>query len=180
MVKTNHTPTQLPLPLEGATVEIPLSQGFVAVVDAIDADLSQFKWSAANEKGKVYAFRRVKIGFNQHKKEWLHRVILERVLGRQLEGKEFTDHRNSNGIDDRRENLRLATQRQNTANRKLNKNNTSGYKGVHFNRNNNSWIAEISSGNEKFNLGRFDNPQDAYAAYCKAARELHGEFARLE
>ncbi len=80
------------------------------------------------------------------------------------------DHADGNKLNNRWENLRLATTAQNTANAKLNKNNKSGFKGVSFA--NGKWQARIS-----VNLGAFDTPEEASAAYMRAAKMLWGEFA---
>ena len=87
------------------------------------------------------------------------------------------DHIDGNGCNNKIKNLRLATNMQNGYNRKMNTNNTSGYKGVSFDKRNNKWVAEIMfNGNHKY-LGLFCLPELAHMAYCKAAAELHGDFA---
>ena len=95
----------------------------------------------------------------------------------------FVDHKNGDGFDNSISNLMLATRSQNQHNRKTNANNTSGYKGVYWKKHRNgrtgAWVAEIVYNGKRYPLGRFTCPKDAYGAYCKAAVELHGEFARL-
>lgn len=87
------------------------------------------------------------------------------------------DHRDHDSLNDRIENLRVATQSQNMANTRRLKSNKTGYKGVHFKKDKNKYVARISDqGRTKF-LGYFSTPQEAHAAYVKAARELFGEFA---
>ena len=87
------------------------------------------------------------------------------------------DHKNHAGTDNSLGNLRPATEAQNMKNRKLNRNSTSGYKGVTWNKKDQRWWARIMvSGKSKF-LGRFNDPETAHAAYCAAADALHGEFA---
>jgi hypothetical protein len=91
----------------------------------------------------------------------------------------YIDHINGNKSDNRWENLRAATQSQNMGNSALNKSNTSGFKGVTFSKRRKKFVAQImKNGKGKF-LGHFSNPEDAHAAYCKAALELHGEFANF-
>lgn len=173
----HSTPTQLPLQFEDATIEIPLTQGFVALISAEDSDLALVKWFAHKSlSGHVYAYR------NQYKpKQWMmkmHRVILARMLGRDLTSKELVDHINGNGQDNRRSNLRLATYSQNRVNTKLSKDNKSGFKGVRSYRK--RWVAEIRFNGKTTHLGVFDTPEEASEVYKKAAIELHGEFVRFE
>jgi len=90
-----------------------------------------------------------------------------------------TDIDHINGIkgDNRICNLREATRSQNGRNRGANKNNTSGYKGVCWHKSIQKWMSRITiSGDIKF-LGYFDAPEEAYLAYCEAAKEYHGEFS---
>ncbi len=87
------------------------------------------------------------------------------------------DHKNQNSLDDRIENLRPATLSQNGANSRLASNNTSGYKGVSWRKSHSKWEARIIVNKNRINLGLFDDPAEAHAAYMKAAREHFGEFA---
>lgn len=91
------------------------------------------------------------------------------------------DHRNRNPSDDRLSNLRLATQSQNKANSRLYRNNSSGFKGVSYERARDSWVAFIKFGGERRKwLGRYKTKEAAYAAYCVASKEIHGEFSNPE
>lgn len=87
------------------------------------------------------------------------------------------DHRNGNGIDNRLHNLRQASQEQNLQNRGKQANNTSGFKGVYWHRQNSNWVAKIQSNGRSHSLGSYPTAEDAYSAYCAAAERLHGEFA---
>lgn len=161
-------------------IEIQLTQGQVALIDAIDADLTEFKWTAAKmSNGNYYAVRAVRIDKKQ-KRQWLHLVILKRMLDKEVPKGFMGDHKNGNTLNNTRDNLRIATRQQNSQNRKRSRNNVSGYKGVSWHRQKNKWQATIRiDGKNKF-LGYFDNPQLAHEAYCKAAIGTHGNFARLE
>ena len=88
------------------------------------------------------------------------------------------DHINCDGTDNRITNLRVATDAQNSCNRKRRSDNTSGFKGVSRNKRDRNWTAHITHDKITYNLGYFDTPEAAHAAYCEAARRLHGEFAR--
>jgi hypothetical protein len=87
------------------------------------------------------------------------------------------DHINGNRSDNRIKNLREANHAQNTQNSKTRAHNTSGMKGVGLHKG--KWRALIRVEGKSKHLGYFATPGDAHAAYCSAATELHGEFARL-
>lgn len=89
----------------------------------------------------------------------------------------LVDHENTNPADDRWINLRLATRLENTKNRRVNKNNRSGLKGVKS-RANGRYEAAIQINKKQIYLGTFDRAKDAHAAYCVAAKKYHGAFAR--
>lgn len=78
--------------------------------------------------------------------------------------------------DNRKSNLRKATQQQNCMNRKISRNNTSGYPGVSFNKRRNKWVAYICIDNKLYYLGGFKYKKDAIAARKKAEKEKFGEF----
>lgn len=103
----------------------------------------------------------------------MHHVILGLAPG------ERGDHINGNTLDNRRANLRRATVTQNNMNRRMRKDNASGFKGVGFHKQKQRWTAEIMANGKRYKLGYFRSPEDAHAAYCEAAKRLHGEFARL-
>jgi len=85
---------------------------------------------------------------------------------------------NRNGLDNRRANLRLATRSENLRNRAVHCNNTSGYRGVRWKPARRKWVANITLNGQQHHLGYHATPEAAHQAYCAAARELHGEFAR--
>jgi hypothetical protein len=88
------------------------------------------------------------------------------------------DHINGDRADNRWANLRLATRSQNNANAKRRADNTSGFKGVTFNKRRNGWQAQIKLTGRNYNLGCFITPEEAHAAYRVAAAERFGQFAR--
>lgn len=85
------------------------------------------------------------------------------------------DHINGDSSDDRWSNLRLVTHQQNQFNRCKNKNNTSGFKGVHAHKN--RWRARIMVGGKSICLGLYKTREMAHAAYCQAADKMHGEYS---
>ena len=90
------------------------------------------------------------------------------------------DHINMVKSDNRISNLRLASHKENLSNRKKQRNNKSGYKGVIFKKQINKFVASICVNGKNKHLGCFGSADEAYSAYCSAARLLHGEYARLE
>lgn len=89
------------------------------------------------------------------------------------------DHANCDGTDNRIANLRVATVAQNQCNSRRRANNTSGIKGVTWNKDRSKWQAQICVGYRHIHLGLFVIKQDAAAAYAAAAEQHQGDFRRL-
>ena len=90
------------------------------------------------------------------------------------------DHINGNKEDNRIENLRLCTVAENRRNGKKHENNTTGFKGVNFEKRSGKYRARIMKNFKSYNLGYYDTAEEAYSAYCAASKEYHGEFSRVE
>jgi hypothetical protein len=103
----------------------------------------------------------------------LHRLAFLYVQGNIPK---VVDHINGNPSDNRWVNLRACTQGENRRNQRLDRRNKTGFKGVHFNKEVGKFRAYIRHNYKRTYLGFFDSAEEAYAAYCKSARELHGEF----
>lgn len=86
------------------------------------------------------------------------------------------DHINGDKLDNRIENLRLATNTENQHNRKATKG--KNFKGVNFDKVRNKWKAEIRVDNISYHIGRFDTEEEAHEAYCTVAKDIHGSFFR--
>lgn len=160
----------------GEIVLVPLTQGKFAAIDVSDADrVLCFRWKATDCKGHWYAERRVRVpgkpGRSAHC--LLHRFILGAPDDLQV------DHKNGDGLDCRRSNIRIATPSQNSSNIGLTRANTSGYKGVCWLTGRQTWQAAIKHQGKAHFLGHFQTAEEAARAYDRKARELHGEFARL-
>lgn len=148
---------------------IPISGGKVALVDDSDYEyLSKFWWTVRNICGRSYAHRRV----SKSRLIYMHRVIMG------LDHGGIVDHINGDGLDNRRGNLRIVTQRQNVINRRKTNGKTSKYKGVHWFKTRNKWRASITSNYKEKHLGYFTNEIDAAMAYDAAAKRIFGEYAR--
>lgn len=106
-----------------------------------------------------------------------HRLCWELHYGEQP--RLAIDHINGDKSDNRIGNLRLATHAQNLQNRGPFRRNVSGYKGVSFNRRSGKFLAAFRHNGEKYDLGYFDNGEEAARAYDAAVSRVHGEFAYL-
>lgn len=145
--------------------EIPLGRGHVALVDDEDYDrVTQAGSWHVHEGGGG----RTSLYARSNAAEYMHRL---------LTGWPSTDHINSNGLDNRRANLRPVVGNQNHHNVKLRRDNWSGFKGV--GQRAGRWRAQIRVEGTPRHLGYFDTAEEAARAYDTAAREIAGEFARL-
>lgn len=153
--------------------EIPLTQGKVALVDDEDYEwLSKWKWHAFNNKYTFYAVRQVRINGSQ-RHEWMHRVILKMERGNKIR----VDHKDRDGLHNWKDNLRTVTNALNSHNRKRQKNNKSGYRGVYRNRN--RWEAQINTKGHLIFCGCYTDPVLAAKAYDEAAIRIYGKDAVL-
>lgn len=149
-------------------VEVPLSQGLVAIVDAADGEaVLMHRWHAQRKRNTYYAARNVRRPDGTYRLQFLHTF---------LAGYGMTDHINRDGLDNRRANLREATNVENQRNRPRAAHGGTGFKGV-SQTSKKRWQARIAHSGRQWRLGYFDDPESAARAYDKAAREHHGEFA---
>lgn len=147
---------------------VTLTKGYVAVIDAADfAKVSQHLWQAVtNRSGGVYARTTI-----EGRSLSLHRLILG------VPESVNVDHKDGDGLNCRRSNMRSASQARNCQNQRLNRRSTSGYKGVSWQSDRRRWQAGIKINGKRIALGRFDTAEQAARAYDDAARRLFGEFA---
>jgi len=113
-----------------------------------------------------------KIAYRAHRIIWL-------MVTKNDPGNLLIDHIDGNFHNNRFSNLRLATRRQNQCNQKIRADNTSGAKGVTWDKNRSKWLAQIQVEGKHLFLGRYKTKEEACDAYQKAAHRHHGEFARF-
>lgn len=141
--------------------KIKLTRGQIAIIDNEDFEkVSKFKWNYAT------------VGYATNKKFYLHHLI----IGKPKKGF-VVDHINQNKLDNRKCNLRFVTHSQNHANQIKQKNNTSGFRGVSWNKG--KWEVRIKYFGKTLHFGMFNNKIDAAKRYNIKAHELFGEFALL-
>jgi len=163
-----------PVRVEGKTAYVILNMGYEAVVDTCDLPIiEKYNWTALVKQDTIYVQRKCR-KFGACRTTYMHRSIMGEPEGFNV------DHVNGNGLDNRRSNLRLATVSQNGYNRRININNSSGFKGVSWNKSTGKWVAYITVNQERKHLGSFDKAEDAHAAYCEASRILHEGFGRTK
>ena len=153
---------------------VELNRGLEAVIDAADVPLvSGFTWYAHKNRNVVYVVRADRSGPKQRTVS-MHRTIAGEPAGLDV------DHIDGDGLNNRRSNLRLATKSQNTQNQRINRRNTSGFKGVSFHKSSGTWRAAIRMNRKRKHLGCFRTPEAAHAAYSAASAEYHGQFGRAD
>lgn len=155
--------------------QIPLSQGLFALVDDEDyEELSQYKWHADKHRSTYYAKRNVQLYQDYRVAVKMHRQIMRATYG------ETIDHKNGNGLDNRKDNLRIATSSQNARNRRACAGSTSKYKGVSWHKQHGKWYVGIWHREAKRHvfIGLFEDEIQAAKAYDRKAVELFGEFAK--
>jgi hypothetical protein len=159
---------------------IPLTQGKVALVSDCDYKyLMKWKWYYQTRKPNLLGYaarqRRLKATGKQ-RAVYMHVEIMRRA-GRLRPGQ--VDHCDQNGLHNYRSNLRMATRTQQKANTKRYKNNTSGYKGVHWRKDICKWCARIGVNGKKKHLGYYESKEKAAEAYDRAAEKYFGKFSCL-
>lgn len=158
------TPYQI---LPGGIVAIPLTRGHTAIIDIADLPLvMQTRWYAVVTKHGVYAATG-----SGSAMQYMHRVLMAAASGQEV------DHRNRNGLDNRRSNMRLATSSQQKCNQRVRRDSKVGLRGVQFHAETGKYRARIKINGKTVSLGLFATPTEAAQAYDDAAVRFHGEFA---
>jgi hypothetical protein len=164
------------------TVTIPLTKNKIARVDEVDSDLAALNWYAFKAHGIFYAIRELQVSLSGEKRrrriEQMHRVILSRKLDRSLLPTELVDHKDGDGLNNTRSNLRLATNGQNLANRRgPTRQSQSGVLGVCWDKSKQRWLVQISKDGKRVFMKRFITLREAQDAHRQASLEIFGEFS---
>jgi hypothetical protein len=152
-----------------------LTKGMYAMVDQVDYErINKLQWHSMNSHDcTFYAVRRIYIN-GRKKLAVMHREIMQPPADL------VVDHADGNGLNNTRKNLRIATPAENSYNRRKHRRKCSSkYKGVHMDKRTGRWRTIIIHKGKSIHLGMFENEIDAAKAYDKAAKELYGEFAKL-
>lgn len=151
---------------------VPLQNGLLAVIDADDIDLvGPLSWRSRRSRGVCYVVANLPRSPAGRGEITLHRLILPTAPGL------VVDHIDGDTLNNRKSNLRAATSAENCRNRGPQSNNKTGFKGVYLS-GDGKYVARIRANRKAYHLGEFMDAQSAHAAYCVAAADLHGEFAR--
>lgn len=151
---------------------IPLTRGYFAKVDDEDyMELAKARWYADIKGNGVYAKRRVSVD-GRSRIVGMHRFLMGYPVGLQV------DHINGDTLDNRKSNLRVCTNSENSRNRNKSSSNKSGYKGVYWSKQKNKWSVEVIKDYKKHYGGSFDNLKDAVISYNNLSAKLFGEFFR--
>jgi hypothetical protein len=155
---------------------IPLTRSDVILIDDSDYEfaLNYHWWALRITEGNKITYAAADV-FTDGTRQT---ILLHRMLLRPS-AHQYIDHINHNGLDDQRNNIRISTMSQNLANKRIQSNNKSGYKGVHWHKQRNKWAAEICVNYKRQSLGLWSDPWRAAQAYNTAALEAWGEFALL-
>jgi hypothetical protein len=156
--------------LDESTVEVPLTQGKVAIIDARGAErILQHKWYYHKDG---YAARDRKLSDGPGRNIiFMHQTICEPAPGQDV------DHVDRDGLNNRGDNLRPASRTQNNAHQQKRCDNSSGYRGVSWYAPTGKWMAKITAHGHQMYLGYFQDIKDAARAYDVAAIKHFGEFA---
>jgi len=138
--------------------EILLTQGKIAIVDDEDFNrLNQFKWFAIRRGNKFHATRQIKTE-NGNRNFYMHHA----VIGKPEKGHDV-DHKDHNGLNNTKDNLRFVTRRQNSQN--LDRGNmTSKYPGVYWNKDKKKWRAGYSANRKRHHIGWYSREEEAFEA----------------
>ncbi len=154
---------------------IKLTRGKYAIVDAEDFEkLNQYKWHCTYNG---YACRSVYISGIKNKKQvyvFMHNTVCPAPAGK------ITDHVNRNKLDNRKANLRPATQKQNVWNRRIKKENRkTQYNGIMWRRDRKKWRVRLTINGRQRTFGHYDDEIEAAKAYDEMAKKYRGDFAVL-
>lgn len=153
--------------------ELLLTHGKKTMIDDADLPTVQgYKWRAFQHRGSWYAVANIRLADGRRSTLRLHRLLMDAPAD------VLIDHKDGDGLNNRRDNLRVASNGQNRANDKHRRNGQSGFKGVRC-KASGSFQAQLTHEKVAHYLGTFERAEDAARAYDRAARQYHGAFANL-
>lgn len=160
-----------------------LTQEYLKSIIHYDAESGVFTWRVYKGPASTRTIgTKTKGGYTaisiDYKKYYAHRLAWLYMTGEWPENE--IDHIDTDKANNKWINLRSATHKQNQANIKRRKDNTTGIKGVYYGKHVAKWIANISHNGKNINLGCYETKEDAAKAYAQAAKHYHGEYTRTE
>lgn len=142
-----------------------------------DADhelISKYKWRVQKGRNTFYAVTYIRDGVRKYRSSYgMHQLLVSVEKGK------CRDHKNRNGLDNRRENLRISTIQENNRNATIQRNNTTGYRGVDYNKNHKLFRARVNINRKSVYCRYFKTKEEAALAYNEAAKIHFGEYANL-
>ena len=156
-------------------------KGYTVLLDDEDYErVAALKWyvqkNLIKTRGRVYFYH----AFYENGKKIYTQSLQRFIIGLGHKDGYQGDHISGDTLDNRKSNLRKCSISENTQNAKMHKDNLTGYKGITLFKRTGQYVAKICVNRKQFHLGYFDTPEEAHEAYCKASKELHGEFSRVE
>jgi hypothetical protein len=157
-----------PINIDQYTYGIPLTKGHVAFIDKDDFDkVKDYAWWSDYDKVLDSFYAK---GWIDGKNIRMHRLILN------VPTNTIVDHKDHNTLNNKKNNLRLCTQSQNCQNKRMQSDNSTGYKGVYLEKKTNKYRSKIRINGKLKHLGYYSTAIEAYTAYKTVAEKIHGEF----
>jgi len=176
----------IPLPYIKSILKIdPLSPSGLAWLPRKNMQFNSYcanKAAGGQHKSTVNQYKSwvVPISYKNNKKNYTcSRIIFLLQNGYLTEGKQV-DHKDGNSLNNKVNNLRESTFAQNQHNRKIQKNNTSGHKGVYWHKKSGKWMVRMRKNGKAYYFGTYTNKEDAIKVAIEARKKLHGNFGRDE
>lgn len=169
-----------PIRVVGNIAYVPLTKGHEAVIDAADASLvADFNWRADVKLRRDGSVRTIyAMAWTPGSADDRRAIMMHRMIGGDRRDIEI-DHRDGNGLNNVRSNLRSATRQQNARNARKRLDNVSGVKGVSWSAARGKWQVRIKMSGKDRHVGYFDGLDQAASAYAEASALLHKEFGRI-
>ena len=154
--------------------KINLTKEKYSLISDIDfKKINHYKWYAHWGGNTFYAVRNFRMKNGKRKMIMMHRVIMKPPSNKEI------DHIDGDGLNNQRNNLRICSHKQNLRNQGIPKNNTSGFKGVVWDKRDRRWRAQIRVNYKNIRLGSFKSKIEAHKEVVKAYKKYHKEFSRI-